>query len=120
MPPDPSMYSVIKLILHEKTSHLRELVVKQKNKRGHNKKKFRSEKSSYNCMLKSSNVNSHDYNLNNHKTHSTPKLDYRARGYDHVKTNSSKSKCPGIVTAKLKRDIENLCNNSEVRLNDLF
>jgi len=132
------MNSLITLIVDEKTSHLRELVVNQKSKKPRLRKNNSSGRSGNNHMFKSSNFKSRDHNYNNHITenntsilygYGTPRYDYSiynssrgyeygshrydnsARGYDHVKIKSH-SKSAGTVTPNLRSFIENLCNTS--------
>jgi len=123
------MNSLITLIVDEKTSHLRELVVNQKSKKQRPRRNNYSGRSGNNHM--SSNFKSRDYNHNHHRTenntsryeysngyynsgfeYSVPKYDHSARGYDHVKIKSH-SKPSGTVTPNLRSFIENLCNNSD-------
>ncbi|XP_008185199.1 uncharacterized protein LOC100158689 [Acyrthosiphon pisum] len=128
IPSNPSMSSFITLIVDEKTSHLRELVVNQKSKRPRPRKNNSTGRSgSNNHLLKSANFKSRVYNHNNYKTeystsrydssargyeHRTSKYDYNARGYDHIKIKPLSSKPIGTVTPELKSFIENLCNTS--------
>ncbi|XP_022169440.1 uncharacterized protein LOC111033146 isoform X1 [Myzus persicae] len=132
VPSNPNMNSLITLIVDEKTSHLRELVVNQKSKKQRPRRNYSSGRSGNNHLLKSSNFKSHDYNHNNHRPdystsrykNCSPSYDYSARGYeysnrngnsargyDHVKTKSY-TKPIGIVTPNLRSFIENLCNTS--------
>lgn len=121
------MSSFITLIVDEKTSHLRELVVNQKSKRYRPRRNNFSGRSGNNHLLKSANLKSRDYNHSYRKTeystsryeyntpryeYSTPKYDYNARGYDHIKIKPLSSKPIGIVTPNLKKFIEDLCNTS--------
>jgi len=131
------MNSLVTLIVDEKTSHLRELVVNQKTKKQRPRRNNSSGRSGKNHMLKSSKFKSRDYNYNNNLTenntsiyeYTTPrydnsiynsslgyiygshKYDNSARGYDYVKIKSH-SKPSGTVTPNLRSFIENLCNTS--------
>ncbi|CAH1731463.1 unnamed protein product [Aphis gossypii] len=137
IPHNPSMNSIITLIVGEKTSHLRELVINQKTKKQRPRRNISTLRSNNNHLLKSANYKSRVKNHNNHRNESTistryeyntPKYDYRspryeystprydtsARGYDHVKTKSVNSKFNGTVTTNLRSGVENLCNTSEI------
>lgn len=117
------MNSIITLIVGEKTSHLRELVVNQKTKKQRHRKNISTLRSSNNHSLKSANYKSRVNNHNNHRNESTistkyeyntPRYDTSARGYDHIKIKSVNSKPNGTVTTNLKSGVESLCNTSEV------
>uniref|UniRef100_A0A2S2PA58 Tudor domain-containing protein 1 n=2 Tax=Schizaphis graminum TaxID=13262 RepID=A0A2S2PA58_SCHGA len=137
IPPNPNMNSFITLIVDQKTSHLRELVVNQKTKKQRPKRHISTPRSSNNHMPKSANFKSRFNNSNNHRNdyttptrsefntprneystptnvYSTPRSDTSARGYDHVKIKSFNSKPKGTVTTNLRSSIENLCNTSEI------
>lgn len=139
------MSSPIKLITDEKTSHLRELIVNQKSKKSRKYNKRNNLNSNYTCKTNTSdnystnnhkllNCNSTAYNYDNsasasrynfHKTSvsnyngsdfGTYVDNFNARGYDYVYKRTSNSQ-KGYVTNKLKKCIENLCNNSKVKFN---
>jgi len=124
------MNSFITLIVDEKTSHLRELVVNQKTKKQRPKRNISTLRSSNNHLPNSANYNffvnnldnqrneytvstSHEYNTPRYEN-STPRYATNTRGYDRVKLKSVNSKPNGIVTTKLRSDVENLCNASKV------
>lgn len=126
------MRSSIKLIADQKTSHLRELIVKQKvnikrrRSRSSSKKYFSSTSYKYD-LPKSSNkskfVNAKNYSSHNYNT-SRVHLDIKtlensnnayvnARGYDYIRKKSVENlKLKGIVTIELREGIENLCTSS--------
>lgn len=126
------MSSFITLIVDKKTSHIRELVIKQKSKNQRPRRNISSERnghSNHNHSLKSDNFKSRSYNYNKRRTeHSAPKYKYStlrhdyattgyensARGHDHVKIKCIDSKPIGTVTQNLRNCVENLCNTSEV------
>ncbi|XP_015370255.1 PREDICTED: uncharacterized protein LOC107166201 [Diuraphis noxia] len=137
IPSNPNMNSLVTLIVDEKTSHLRELVVNQKSKKQRSRRNNSSGRGGNNYMYKSSNFKSRDYNYNTHITENNSSMyeytaprcdnsihnssrgyeygshryDNSARGYDHVKIKPL-SKTPGTVTPNLRSFIENLCNTS--------
>lgn len=119
------MYSSIKLIVDEKTSHLRELIVNQKvNKKKRSKsyprKNFSSASSKYN--LSKWNVKSKYANTNNYSSYNnnTCAFDPNARGYDYIRIKSADDPKPkGIVTNKLQKNIEHLCSSSQVNFKKL-
>lgn len=128
------MSSFITLVVDEKTSHLRELVVNQKTKKSRPRRNNSFGRSGNNHLLKSANIKSRDYNHNNHRTeystprydnnarryeYSTPRYDYSARGYDHIKIKSINTKL-GTVTPSLKSFIVNLCNTSGPEVSFIF
>ncbi|XP_026816464.1 uncharacterized protein LOC113555992 isoform X2 [Rhopalosiphum maidis] len=129
IPPNPNLNSFIILIVDQKTSHLRELVVNQKTKRQRPKRNTPTLRSN-NHMPKSANFRSRSNNYNNHRNeyttptrsefntlrneYSTLRSDTTARGYDHIKIKSFNSKPKGSVTTNLRNSIENLCNTSEI------
>lgn len=130
MPCSPNMSSSIKLITNEKTSHLRELVINQKNKKSskNNLSNKRNKHIYYNankCSKTNKNFITNAYECgntvpdSNARVHnnSTCTIDYNCRGYDYVK-RKSKSSQKSVVTEKLKKYIENLCNDSEVNFNE--
>lgn len=134
------MHSSIKLIVDEKTSHLRELIVNQKvSKRKRSKlnprKHFSSASYKHNSLkwsaiTKYANTNSNSsYNYNTHghdlKTseygNNACAYDHNARGYDYIRQKSANDQKPkGIVTNELQKHIENLCTSSRVNFNKLM
>ncbi len=124
------MNSTVTLIVGEKTSHLRELVVNQKTKNQRPRRNISTLRSSNNHLPNSANYNSRVNNLDNRKHEytisttyeyntpryekSTQRYDTNARGYDRVKIKSVNSKPNGTVTTNLRIGVENLCNTSEV------
>jgi len=88
------MSSFITLIVDEKTSHLRELVVNQKSKRPRPRRNNSIGRSGNNHLLKSSNFKSRDYNHNNYKTeYSTSRYDYTTSRYEYI-THTYKNTSP--------------------------
>jgi len=78
------MSSFITLIVDEKTSHFRELVVNQRSKRSRPRRNNSFGRSSNNHFLKSANFKSRDYNQNNHRTeYITPRYEYTTTRYDY-------------------------------------
>lgn len=118
------MNSPIKLIVDEKTSHIRNLVINQRSKQSHSKKKclnrnrnsFKYSYSAYDNYASVDNRNFRDYNA--YESNNYRKYDFKARGYDYVKHKSfNLENSKGIVTDELRKYIENLCINSEVNNN---
>lgn len=108
MPRFPNMESFIKIILDEKSEHIRELVVNQKTKKLH-KNSFKKKRSRFvdsRVPSDSRSFNSFPYNSN-------------ARGYDHVKKSIS-PKRKGIVTKELQAFIEYLCRSSDVNFKFIY
>lgn len=117
MPPHPSMNSFVKLIVDEKTSHLRQLVVNQKA----NKKKKRYPRKCY-PSVRENVVSNKSYNYGNSYNYENHTNEYCAsRGYDFVNNSpvhSSKKK--GYVTNQLQKSIENLCKKEQVNIKLFF
>ncbi|XP_050063063.1 uncharacterized protein LOC126552407 [Aphis gossypii] len=129
IPQNPNMNSFVTLIVDEKTSHLRELVVNQKTKKQRPKKNISTLRSSNNHLPTSANYKFCVNNLDNQRNeytistihkyntpryeNSTPRYATNARGYDRVKLKSVNSKPNGTVTTRLRSDVENLCNTSK-------
>lgn len=93
------MSSFITLIVDEKTSHLRELVVNQKSKRCRPRRNNFSGRCGNNHLLKSANPKSRDYNHNNRRTeystsryaYNTPRHDISAREYEYSTSRYDKN-----------------------------
>ncbi|KAE9528672.1 hypothetical protein AGLY_012247 [Aphis glycines] len=129
IPQNPNMNSFVTLIVDEKISHLRELVVNQKTKKQRPKKNISTLRSSNNHLPNSANYKFYVNNLDNQRNeytisttyeyntpryeNSTPRYASNACGYDRVKFKSVNSKPNGTVTTKLRSDVENLCNASK-------
>jgi len=81
------MSSFITLIVGEKTTHLRELVVNQKPKRTRPRRNNSIGRSGNNHLLRSANFKSRDYNHhNNYKTeYSTSRHEYANTRYEHTR-----------------------------------
>lgn len=96
--------------MDNKTVHLRELVVNQKNKKARFRKRISHSINQF---------NSHNSRHSSYKPTTKPNVkSYNARGYNYVKTlshNSSKPK--GFVTKELQKYIENLCIKNMVNCN---
>lgn len=114
------MNSVVKLVVDEKTSHIRELISRQKPKKKTSKKRSSSH-SSYNSPFKQNCNSTIKFHGNNRYTndskynHNTSTNHYNIRGYDYVKQDSSSLHKPkGFVTSSLQHDIEDLCRKSKV------
>lgn len=103
------MYSSVKLVVGEKSLHLRELVVQQKTKNYR-----RNSRNNNYISKKSTNMYNPRYSAH-HSTNTFKNYDYNARGYDYVKRNSSIFQhSKGVVTKALQKCIEDLCSSSEV------
>ncbi|VVC34376.1 Hypothetical protein CINCED_3A021644 [Cinara cedri] len=104
LPHNPNLTSKIIPIADKKTSHLIELVEKQKNKNKRNYRRSGRKSKSYN-----SNGQNIKYNTMNFHS---PKHGFEARGYDYIKYEQNNSqKTRGYVTNELKHFIEILCGS---------
>lgn len=118
MPCFPNMDSPLKLILDEKSIHIRDLVVNQKIKKT---RKNAFKKSSNHADSKHFNKyssNTYPSYTNSYNTSCNYNNNYNARGYNYVKTKSRNPFKPkGKVTEDLQSHVEHLCNSSKVNLN---
>ncbi|XP_025420326.1 uncharacterized protein LOC112690515 isoform X2 [Sipha flava] len=106
VPPHPSLNSFVKLVIDEKTLHLRQLVMNQKV----NKKKKRYPRKYCPGLRENVALNNSYVNSNNYENHTNECNAFR--GYDFVKKMEPvHSKKKGYVTNQLQKSIENLCKN---------
>lgn len=129
------MNSFVTVIVNDKTEHIRNLVVNQKNKKKRFRKNFKrncdnspNSKMNYNYGKCQFNYNKNGYNSTTFKynTHQTNAKAYRSNGYnykykvcgyDYIKNNLLETpKTVGFVTAELQKCVEDLCINSQVIL----
>ncbi|XP_050426306.1 tudor domain-containing protein 7-like [Adelges cooleyi] len=96
LPPNPNMYSLLSVIVNEKTTHLRELVTNQKRKKSRPKNVGILRRYGNFNSCSSLSYSSRDYNC------------YSARGYNHVNTYANPS-YHSIVSDRLKKFIEIEC-----------
>lgn len=115
------MNSVVELVVNEKTSHIRELISRQKPKKISSKRRSSyNDRSSpfknnyYSTSYKSHGNNRYDTNVSKYG-HNTCTNYNNVRGYDFVKHDSSSLHKPkGFVTSDLQHDVEDLCRKSQV------
>jgi len=105
------MNTIITLIVSDKTSHIRKLVINQNNKGSHPRKYPNNSQHGANIMKSNcvNNYNTPQYNKNTYRHHRS------THGYDNVKTQSNRSQNhTGIVTDELRSCVEDLCRHSQV------
>lgn len=135
------MNSFVKVIVNDKTEHVRNLVVNQKNKKKHFRKRLK--KNCYNSpnskMNYKNGYNSTTFKYNTHQTNAKAyrsngyNYEYKVCGYDYIKNNLLETpktmkqpmkgnnerevrKNVGFVTAELQKCVEDLCISSRVIL----
>jgi len=87
IPRNPNLNTIITLIVSDKTSHIRKLVINQKNKGSHPKEYPNNSQYGANKMKSNfvNNYNTPQYNKNTYRNHRC------YRGYDNVKPKSNTS-----------------------------
>lgn len=132
IPPNSNFSTPVKRVVNDKTAHLRELIVNQKNKKPRFKRHFSSKSNLnsvyinnnyYNNKNNNNNINSYNYNYNKPSTNSIHKnkyenSDYSARGYNNIKHKMfSSPKNKGFVTDELQKQIEEIAKRPGVNFN---
>lgn len=98
------MHSTIKLIVDQNTSHIVDLISKQKFN-----KKWNAKRKEYVPAHKLNDCNSNmKYTTNSNNLENN----CNARGYNFVKNHSYSPKPRGYVTKELKRFIETMCGSN--------